>query len=196
MIQSFYEVMLLASDKCMRCHGFQGNLFSCSDLPDRDPEANHYVCGSLALDQSLIVLTSVLGFMLLLASYAHYFSISSSADREISQDGLLLNHFKELWTYYNLLKYWSDSIFPNLRGFNSLLVRLVKASVVFAIVGTFLCLPVYVLKFTGSGGDSSEYSTHDDTYRWTITVAYITGILPSSLLLGKRNCTLCCVICV
>jgi Leucine-rich repeat (LRR) protein len=86
---------------------------------------------------------------------------------------------------------FSSSSSSSLRSFGYLLSNLMKAMCLLTFISLILSFPIYILKVMdkesqdGSDGteDQAQYITHFHMYRWLWTMAFISGRVPSALLL-------------
>lgn len=161
------------------------NLFGCSYVPSEDTYSEDFSCGSQFLDIALYVFAGVVSpllfwlFMLLLSS-----KIKNVCFLKKSND-LLARQLSRL-------RMFDSQVFPSLHAPELLKIYTFQRSlrsiglkfiVIFAWVCVVSC-PIYILKALEYGRDDGvSYSTHTYTYSWLLSMAYITGNIPASLLL-------------
>jgi Leucine-rich repeat (LRR) protein len=154
-----------------------GNLFGCGSLPSNDKNANTYTCGSLELDQSVLVLLSIAGcccLSIVFIACLWFFDIIEWADKAWAKS--------QLWLSSTTMNYLDET--NPLITFNEHLRGGVKLSLLLMVLGIISCSLLCALKFVDDEKGSTVYSTHYAQYRWLYTAAYITGQLPAGLLLG------------
>lgn len=149
-----------------------GNIFACDFIPNDDIDSKSYSCGSLMLDEAIIgtciVISSVVLFywifrFRLLPGSATWISQMSNYYTVLSQVNLYIisKELQELSASMNFLQY-----------IEKITIIIVTCCLVFP-------LPAYALRW----GRNSDYSTHNHLYRWSATAAYLTGRIPSVMLI-------------
>jgi hypothetical protein len=164
------------------------NLFGCESIPGQDEYSEDFSCGSQYLDVALYVFAGIM-FPFIYSLFLIFLMKKLCDDRDclfvskawaiyahqrrrfdmFSADALPSLHAEELVKVYKLHR--------NLRSIA------LKFILILALV-VLVNIPVYTLKMWEYGleGDAL-YSTHSYTYGWMLSVAYVTGNLPASLLL-------------
>jgi hypothetical protein len=107
----------------------------------------------------------------------------------------LLNNFHLLWKYchYHLLEEFqnlemlseSNDRLKIIRRFGFIISQLMRLLCYLTFLIIILPLPIYFLKGVDTAAEADEvnYVTHTHQYRWFLTVAYLSGIIPGTLLL-------------
>ncbi len=143
-----------------------GNNFDCitsDDLPKNDASHEKTTCASGDLDQSLYFLC---GVVLLWAALA------VAAGSALRQQALVLSDNSA--EVLDKLK-----AFPSLQRVVSVSKSLMRLCVLCAVIITLVCTPLYAaLKAAGS------YATHEYQYRWYVTAAKLSGLLPALVILA------------
>jgi Leucine-rich repeat (LRR) protein len=151
-----------------------GNLFGCQSVPDCDVHSDSYICGSQLLD------IAFLAFGLLLALIVLGVSVVVIVIWIIPSSPLSLqNSFRTLISYYqhsqvSLDRLSSADLCLSLQSLESMKKTLLSLM----IISLLTTLPLLLLR-----AFLSEYSTHTNLNRWNWTTAYLTGQVPSVLLL-------------
>jgi hypothetical protein len=191
-----------------------GNLFGCDNVPSNDKNSEWTICGSEEFDQSLIGLGGVCGLIVLcVMSYGLLLLFSSTKNQEEPKDLSSVNWFErsllQIHTMMRHTRYYSSrphlsslDPFPSVRSFGFLLSNLSRSLCLLTVLSLILSVPIYVLKVLDvqsqdggnqSGEDQTQYATHSHLYRWLWTMAFLSGTVPSALLLVV---TLMCLMCL
>ena len=149
-----------------------GNNFDCrtvDDLPKNDANHEKTTCASGDLDQSMYFLCGVIVLWIVLVFVADY----SLRQQESS-----------LFQGSSMLSVSSEEIMDKLKPFQSLQrvitvsKSLMRLCVICSVVITVVCTPLYAaLKAGGS------YATHEYQYRWYVTAAKLSGLVPALIIL-------------
>ena len=169
-----------------RLNVLRGNLFSCNTIPDSDEYSRDYVCGSQNLNDSLLVVVSVVGIIVCFAAML----VCSRRLTSVQNEGqaCLKSMYAQLWTYLSYVQNldpigWDSKYSPALRKIALLsnsFVEVMQYAVQLLAVVLVGSLVLYLVKAL----DSSEaYATHSHTYAWFWTLAYMRGVVPATLLL-------------
>jgi hypothetical protein len=156
----------------------RGNMFSCDTIPENDDFVNDYVCGSTDLNESLYVFLSVLSMTgLIVLVILLYPAVASS--RFVDS----LFHFaciSRLHTYMAKVKDDTDVKLQPIVSFCAKLHYIRWLFVQLFVIVLIIGAPIYI----GRGvDDNRSFSSHTDTYSWFWTLAYMRGIVPSSVIL-------------
>lgn len=156
----------------------EGNLFACeyseNDLPDQDPKADTYECGSNSVNMSIFVWLALTGVLMALVGLLYHFFAPNYSPYA---NPLLISEFvksvKLSFHGTQAVAYEEDKKYSDL--YTSFTCQLAKAdrfvlsNVVILSAGLCLVLtPTYVLL-------SRNYSVYDSTYAWTLSSAYLSG---------------------
>ena len=158
------------------------NLFACDGSPLSDSSTDEYSCGSTELDASMYapcVACAVLMCLVLAAMLGHYNVVKDNfvVDGLVSWSGDILNNiaFSDLCI--------AKPEFVHLSVFCRTLKEIPRDVCAVMVAGLVCCLPIYVLKVMDMGQSSTDYATHSHLYAWTVSMVYVTGKLPATLLL-------------
>lgn len=150
----------------------QGNLFSCdldrADLPQNDPNADTYSCGSdsfnllyftwLGFTFAMAVIVTVLWrYRLQIDAYVNLSDTYVYIARCMNVQKELMNTSKEANLKLQALRYVLD-----------LGDALCKVSLILTVVLVLILMPVYT-------AFSAYYSTHAHTYAWRVSLSYTAG---------------------
>lgn len=158
-----------------------GNLFDCdssNDLPSKDPEYDHYVCGSDDFDSALMIWGGLFGAFLTVSCvyyYLYHSSVAIQKDNEVSLLNSITNAWDMLKTNARIVNHWSMAaecvdrkMNPELQAFLRTMrdLRVIVIVLTCAIVTAFFTF--YFLAKT-----RFDMGTHTDQYRWLFTAAYL-----------------------
>jgi hypothetical protein len=173
----------------------RGNMFSCPNLPANDEFVSDYICGSSDLNESMnaffLAVVSVVGCMALvivLCFAALHFRSSAStdgvSDSRNSWCSVLVARVCVLLMYMShIINQTNFSHSATLQSIGVLCKKLTAVIWLFVqllMVVLVMSVPIYAVRMLD---DSNTYSTHTHTYAWFWTLAYMRGVVPSSLLL-------------
>jgi uncharacterized membrane protein/Leucine-rich repeat (LRR) protein len=170
----------------------EGNIFSCDDMNSvtHDPYYNQYNCGSsvynISLYSAVASVSCVICIILLLVAmiFSDSTSTNSRASADVNPDALVkvvsspLDSILDLWMYLST----SESVFEaknrsSISAYLSFYYTSISSFTNFVLFGLLLFIPFYGLKIS-----SHHYSSHQDLYSWSFTVAYSTGLVPGLIL--------------
>lgn len=184
----------------------EGNLFSCSSsTPEGDPNRNTYTCGSSELDQANYVFASVVGLVCLCVSVyvidrlrktysRRATSFNEQADHDHSISTWASDASQSLFVYAHFLDYLTTDSLSHVRKFRDLMWMLSQSVGFICILGTMLLSPLYILKLSEGSRGSFVYSTHETTYAWVSTVAYISGVVPAAIIMAAWIVMMCVIV--
>lgn len=165
----------------------RGNMFSCDSIPSNDEFEKDYTCGSEDLNESLYVFSSAL-FVVCCFAVVAYFAVetarrtssSSSSSKTLSSLSLVRDPLSRLNMYMkNIEILQAETTLQPIKVLSdkckSVSWFFVQLLFVTLVIGT----PLYIVR----GTDEEASSTHTNTYTWFWTVAYLHGVVPSSLIL-------------
>jgi Leucine-rich repeat (LRR) protein len=162
------------------------------------------VCGLIVL------VTAFYGLCLLISSFTlppvggKAMDQQQAEDSKISTERSPSSSNSSLWFERRLLEHRAAAIrfvryfyftdlpsSPSIRSFGFLLSNLTRSVCLLTFLSLILSFPIYVLKVLdkesqdggGSTEDEAQYITHSHMYRWLWTVAFVSGTVPSVLLL-------------
>jgi hypothetical protein len=165
----------------------KGNMFSCDSIPNNDEHVDDYVCGSDTLNDSLYLFGATLGIgcciMLAVIIVVVCFSFEG-AETKSKLYGVVVavTQLRHYYAYVNELKQGGvDNL--NLLKIIELSEKFGKTVKIFIELGFVMFVivsPIYIIK---SADEDNSYATHANTYAWFWTLAYMHGVVPSSLIL-------------
>jgi Leucine-rich repeat (LRR) protein len=179
----------------------EGNIFSCDDMSSvtHDPYYNQYDCGSsvynVSLYSAIVAIACVACVILLFAVvvFANKSSGSATAGGLLPNCNLnfcweslgcrfgsssFLGSLLTLWRYlYPPENFFDAKHRGSISAYLSFYLTCISSFTCFVCFGLFLFLPFYILKIS-----SHQYTSHQDLYAWSFTVAYSTGLVPGLLL--------------
>jgi Leucine-rich repeat (LRR) protein len=181
-----------------------GNLFGCDHVPSNDKNSDWTICGSEEFDQSLIGLGGVCGVLVMCVAF--YFvcwlltlfnhsplSRSVGSPPRGDKGNSLIWFERRLLVFRTMIQDANYSSrqhlpYPSIRSFGSLLSNLSKSLCSLTLLSLTLSVPIYVLKVLDVESQQQEeqqtqYVTHSHLYRWLWTTAFISGTVPSILLM-------------
>lgn len=165
----------------------RGNRFSCDTIPGNDEYVDDYICGSEDLNDSLYLFGATLLLICCVMIVAGLCVATSlcGGTKEMVASSCIHRRITQLSEYF-----WYTDKLKQIGTKNLTLLKIVALSEKFkSIVWIFVQLsalmllvisPIYIIK---SGDSNSLYSTHSNTYSWFWTLAYMHGVVPSSLLM-------------
>jgi Leucine-rich repeat (LRR) protein len=168
-----------------------GNIFSCVDVPDSDAYSSSYRCGSRSIDEAMIGISIVVFVASLLFVI---FVITQFVSLAWMQSFVthLFAHCHTLSSYLHpfdpKISSWDESS-EELLSLSKAMRRFPEFNyfiVILFLSGIMTTLPLYLIRI---GNDN--YSTHSHLYRWEWTTAYLSGVLPSTLLLSAWILVVC-----
>jgi hypothetical protein len=179
----------------------KGNIFSCGFVPTKDEYSGSYVCGSSALDGSIytLVVVGASALILLLAGPLLLLHFPNQSIRvSFSRHFVWMKSIASKWI--SAIEYMQEvSVQRRLAGNGLTAIILydrflqwtwrVDASI--TIIGILGCLPIYVLKGANSGGANMDYSTHSHMYSYLLSVAFVSGMAPATVLMTTWIIAVC-----
>ena len=173
----------------------RGNLFSCDTIPKNDEFVDDYVCGSEDLNESLIVFVSaVAAVSLIIVSMLAFqylgwqsglFSVELGNSDDCGEYGVgspLSLLYKSVFLNgiqrHQLRQH--DSVLLKISHFINDFRRTMRLFVLLTVVMLIVVFPIYILK---AADESGGYMTHENTYAWFWTFAYMHGVTASSLIM-------------
>lgn len=184
-----------------------GNLFDCGDrgdLPSKDPNSESYVCGSSDFDVSLVVWATVciiyVGVAGTLGYKVYYQANQANTASELNSAEALEDDFDDLHPCFasklrhfwiivearaRMLRTWSEyamalesSEYREVTRFVHVLTFVRKSTIILtAVIAPITCTFYYVSKIYCNRG------THSYQYRWLFTGAFLSGTVPSIIVL-------------
>jgi ABC-type multidrug transport system fused ATPase/permease subunit len=176
----------------------QGNIFACSgeekdDLPAHDENIASYVCGSNAVDSSLYAWC---GAFILLSLFISLMIVSFKDLNFREWNGLTRQLFalyrfldvevSSWWQVYNSRAgavYFEQPI-EHVYEFGAVMKEVRRWCVGIGVVMVTVLLPLYPLL-------SLAYHTYEHTYAWNLSVAFLSGRVPASIILVVMILFLC-----
>jgi Leucine-rich repeat (LRR) protein len=177
----------------------EGNMFDCAVrngmnvLPKNDPGAHSYSCGSQNVNNSLIIWVTISCWVVMLRAFFAFKNRKSQ-----SATGFALPNFRRslrdlhvnITDYYEVFTMWwgkttSDAYFQKLlaegKRYEAMgilntrkgLQFLRKMSTVLAVLVAVVFLPTY--------STFGRYRTHENSYIWTVSLAFLSGQFPAIL---------------
>ena len=166
------------------------NLFSCDHIPGQDEYSAKYSCGSQNLNMSVYFFLAF-GVLCLLVYFMAMWTTLSGKSSSSSK-----NVFQRLHSFASRQRgYYTLFNIENVRNMQCVeLIKIYNMQDIlrFTIVLLFLLLftlvlvglPLYIIKLSEYGGDGyNTYSTHSYQYLWVISMAYISGTVPATLII-------------
>jgi hypothetical protein len=168
----------------------KGNMFSCDSIPDNDEHVDNYVCGSESLNESLFVFGSTIVIILLLIMLAVSLVFVSSRSASlntvfgISFINVQITRLQKYFSFVGELELKQGGV-DNLNLLKIIELsenfgKTVKIFIELGFVMFVIVSPIYIIK---SADEDNSYATHANTYAWFWTLAYMHGVVPSSLIL-------------
>ena len=136
-----------------------GNMFACSsnaDLPQNDPDASNYVCGSSVLNSRMYIFAGLVAICVGLMYY-HYMS-----PRFLDSLGAVGNVMSEYWRWSSdstMNHHIIDRVALTLKNYRAL-CTLTAAMIVCILMPAYLILKQY-------------YSTHEYQYGWIVSLGFM-----------------------
>ena len=161
-----------------------GNMFRCDNgrlpLPSNDPHESSYQCGSDLTNNSLFTWIA----LLITISLVYYSDVI--VFRCHSMHNQYLQRYKyvqqELNKWFQVFTQF-DPKYRNLYEFGLNLKEMRRWSVLMAVMLAAFFIPLY-------GILTYFYGTYYQQYAWTISIAYLSGLIPTLVLLGFLMCLL------
>ena len=167
----------------------QGNLFECplgrSQLPVHDENIASYECGSNSVDSSLYASSGALMVVILLAALL-IVSVKDVNFREWNSltRGMyrIVRYIEvEVFLWWQIYNSKSSSLYFNqpiehVYEFGAVMKEIRRWCIAIGVVIMTVLLPLYSLLSLG-------YSTYSYTYSWQLSIAYLSGRVPASLIL-------------
>ena len=159
-----------------------GNLFGCRflhrdrDLPRHDQYYDSYQCGSNMIDIPMILWACILGVcMLVIGWVAYYLRYKSDIKHWVHS---WWDRRKQWWSVYTIGTKPVTQLQQSLLGntFAKELVVIRRISWTWTIVIIVVFIPIYCIL-------SAFFSTHEYTYAWFVSLAYMEGIPPAVTML-------------
>ena len=159
----------------------RGNMVSCDTIPNNDEFQSDYICGSEDLNESLYVFAAAL-FVACCMALATCLAMVTARRSVSSKSPCVPNHLKRLrifMTSINQLKTANTNLQPIIDLFDKC-KRIMWLCVYLLFVMLVVGAPIYIVRAIDN---DDALSTHTNTYAWFWTLAYLRGVVPSSLIL-------------
>jgi hypothetical protein len=162
----------------------KGNMFSCDTIPDNDEYVDDYICGSEDLNESLVVLSSILIIVMLVVCLAVVFSRFDSTSTMFTSSCIYVTT-RRLHNYYTCVdqqKQQGDenSNLLQIKTLSDKFKKIIWLYIQLTSVMLVIISPIYIVK---SGDAGNIFTTHTNTYSWFWTLAYMHGVVPSSMIM-------------
>jgi hypothetical protein len=160
----------------------RGNMFSCDTIPDNDQYVNDYTCGSEDLNESLYVFGSAL-FVTSCVALVACLAVVLFASKPTLLPVLVREPCGLLFSYMTCVGELKSTDIISLQPIVVLCEKFMQIKWLFVqlfFVMLAIGAPVYIARSSDVDGD---ISTHTNTYFWFWTLAYLRGVVPSSLML-------------
>ena len=159
-----------------------GNLFACSidqsDLPSHDQGKSTYQCGSNSFNVSYYIWLTTTGFLILLAILIVYFRHSIGSF--LGFDRII--HYYDKWMHHVEFVHDRDSVLGKditLKNYKYLIYvceGVCKVSIYCTAYILVVLIPIYVI-------GTEYYSTHNYSYAWSVSAAFLSGPIALTLLM-------------
>jgi hypothetical protein len=149
-----------------------GNMFGCdigdrsSELPKHDEDNGSYQCGSNNINIPMIIWAVITGILTILACFRHRITLLCKEDSQ-----RMWRNFELWWSVFGQggVKGTGGRALNTFGADLALLRRLCTSWIALLVI---ILIPLYCI-FT------VYFSTHEYTYAWVLSLAYITGRLPA-----------------
>ena len=163
----------------------EGNIFSCASLPGEDSYIANYVCESSSLDVSLIFFGSVAAFYAICSLFVlnsdrilGYFPLFSGIRNSLHR---MKEHMFRWITIdeklFELIEWGDNKGLSCTTAYLWCLKRLSLIAIVFSLLSVFATSIMY------NSLSNSQYETHEYQDSYTISAAFIAGMVPAGALL-------------
>eukprot|EP01032_Pedospumella_encystans_P008038 gene8038-9577_t len=159
-----------------------GNLFACSidqsDLPSHDQGKSTYQCGSNSFNVSYYIWLTTTGFLILLAILIVYFRHSIGSFLRFDR----IIYYYDKWMHHVEFVHDRDSVLGKditLKNYKYLIYvceGVCKVSIYCTAYILVVLIPIYII-------GTEYYSTHNFTYAWSVSAAFLSGPIALTLLM-------------
>jgi Leucine-rich repeat (LRR) protein len=166
----------------------RGNMFSCDTIPVSDEFVDDYICGSEDFNEALYVFSSALFLaccIALVACFAALAESSSSFKAIVVSSSSLVDKWLSLVHSYMIhidQVRSADIQLEPIMALRDQFKRAKQLSLQLLFVILVIGAPIYIIRGSDDKDDGT-LSTHTNTYSWFWTLAYLRGVIPSSLIL-------------
>jgi hypothetical protein len=166
----------------------RGNLFSCHYIPEEDTFSEDYSCGSENLEFSLLAFVVTFGAFLIIIGVMKFF-VTHNGELKFTTNLIHLFNYRQVYISYLEPKVASKAslLHGGMRRiclFSQELGTVLKIFLALLGLSVVTCLPIYGIKFAEYGLDENIHTTHSFQYHWTLSIAYMKGIIPAVAVLG------------
>eukprot|EP01032_Pedospumella_encystans_P007828 gene7828-9336_t len=159
-----------------------GNLFACSidqsDLPSHDQGKSTYQCGSNSFNVSYYIWLTTTGFLILLAILIVYFRHSIGSFLRFDR----IIYYYDKWMHHVEFVHDRDSVLGKditLKNYKYLIYvceGVCKVSIYCTAYILVVLIPIYAIS-------KEYYSTHNYSYAWSVSAAFLSGPIALTLLM-------------